>query len=97
MIRIDLVGIAMLALFALVAGWLARQQAEQPERNLFVKGIGYMLLGGFTVWIGSVPLPAPQFVGAMVAAGSRRNRASRWAAYAVGLVGFLIGVFLRLR
>jgi hypothetical protein len=97
MIRIDLLGVLWLALFALVAGWLATRQAEEPESNLFAKGIGFMLLGGFTVWISSVPLPLPQFVGAAAAAGSRRNRASRWAAYAVGLVGFLIGVLLRLQ
>lgn len=92
MVRIDLIGALLLVVFALAAGWIAARLAREPEDKLGLKGVGFMFLGAFVIWVGSVPVPALQLAGAFLASASVRNRASRLAAFGVGLVWLAVGL-----
>lgn len=69
----------------LLTGWVATALAEEPEEGLFLKGVGYALLGNFLINLGSVPIPLTQIIGAFMAARSPVNRRSRWWAWGIGL------------
>lgn len=66
MVRIDLTGALLLVVLALAASWIAVRLARVPEAKLSLKGVGYLFLGAFVIWIGSVPVPVLQLAGAIL-------------------------------
>jgi hypothetical protein len=75
----------VLAAAAALGGVLADFLKNEPEEGLFLKGMGYALMGNFLITISSVPILATQTIGAIMAANSPMNRRSRWAAWGLGL------------
>lgn len=79
--------LAGFALGGLVSVLLAEDRAEE---GLFLKGMAYAFLGNFLINIGSIPIPATQIIGFVMASLADRNAKSRFAAWGIGLAMWVV-------
>ena len=76
----------LLAVALAIGGLVAVLLKETPEPDLFLKGMGYALMGNFLITIGPLPLPVTQIIGLVMASRAEYNSNSRFGALMVGVV-----------